>query len=171
MLAKTLENPLGYKEIKPVNPKGNQSWILIGRTDSEAEALILLPPVWPNVWPNVWPHMYDSPNGWLIRKDPAGGKDWKQEEKGWQRMRWLNVITDIMDVSLSQLWQMVKDREAWYVAVHGVAKSRTRLRNWTTAKVYEDNTLLMDGVKVERSERRLLKKTISELTRPVERSN
>ena len=67
VLEKTLENPLGCKEIKPVNSKGNQSWIFIGRTDAEAEALVLRPP---------------DVKSWLIRKDPDAGKDWRQEEKG-----------------------------------------------------------------------------------------
>ena len=84
MLEKTLESPLDYKEIKPVNLKGNQLWIFIGRTDAEAEA----PQLWP---PDV--------NSWLIWKDPDAGKDWGQEEKGKQRIRWLDGITDSMDVS------------------------------------------------------------------------
>ena len=84
MLEKTLESPLDYKEIKQVNLKGNQLWIFIGRTDAEAEA----PQLWP---PDV--------NSWLIWKDPDAGKDWGQEEKGKQRIRWLDGITDSMDMS------------------------------------------------------------------------
>ena len=87
VLVKTLESPLDYKEIKPVNPKGNQSWIFIGRTDVEAEAPIL------------WP--LDAKN-WLLRKDPDAGKDWKQEEKGQHRMRWFDGITISMDLSFEQ---------------------------------------------------------------------
>ena len=118
VLEKTLENPLDCKEIKPVNPKGNEPWILIGRTNAEADGPILWPP---------------DVKSWHIGKDPDAGKDWKRKERGQQRMRWLDGITDSMAMTLSKPREIAEGRGGWSAAVHGVAKSWTWLGNWTTA--------------------------------------
>ena len=115
---KTLESPLDCKEIKLVNPKGNQPWIFTGRTDTEVEAPILQPP---------------DAKSWHIGKDHDAGKDWRHKEKGQQRMRWLDGITDSMHMNLSKLRKIVEDREAWRAAVHEVMKSQIQLRDWTTS--------------------------------------
>ena len=108
VLEKTVESSLDCKEIKPVNPKGNQAWIVIGRTDAEAEAPILWPP---------------DGKSQLIGKDSDAGKTEGKRKRGQQRIRWLNIITNSTDMNFSKLQEMVKDKEAWHAAVHRVAKS------------------------------------------------
>ena len=119
MLEKTLESPLDSKELKPVDPKGNQLWIFIGRTDTEAETPILWPP---------------DEKSQLIGKDSDAGKDWRQEEKGTTEDEWLDGVADSMDMSLSEVQETVKDREAWCAAVHGAAESDATL--WLNNNIY-----------------------------------
>ena len=121
VLEKTHESPLGCEEIQPVHPKGDQSWVFIGRTDVEAETPILWPP---------------NAKNWLIGKDPDAGKNWRQEEQGTIEDEMVGWHHHSMDMSFSTLRELVMDRESWHAAVHGVAKNQTWLSDWTDSYMY-----------------------------------
>ena len=142
LLEKILESPLDCKEIQPVRPKGSQSWMLIGRTDVEAETPILWPP--------------DAKN-WLIGKDPDAGKDWRRrsrwldkEEKGMAEDEMVGWHHQLNDMILDKVRELVIDRKACHAAVHGVAKSWTELCDWMELNISTKNLLeLLNEIKLQ----------------------
>ena len=121
VLEKTLESPVDSQEVKPVNPKGNQLWEFIGRTEAEAKAPILWPP---------------DGKSQVIGSDPDAGKDWRQKEKRAAEDEMLGCITDSMDMNLGKLWELVRNSEALCIAVPGVSNNLIQLSNWTTTNWY-----------------------------------
>ena len=124
------------KEIKPVNPKGNQPWIFFGRTDAETEAPVLWPP---------------DVKSWCLGKTLMLGKTEGRRRSGQQRKRWLDSIIESMDMSLSKLQEIVKDRRAWRGAVHGVTKSWIWLSDWTTTTTMSGDDPTQSNIDLEKS--------------------